>query len=259
MSGLSIWAWGLPVLLLMGFGGWVVSYQKTNVSIADSLWSLFFLLATIVYAALGASTSGPKTWLLWLLLTVWAVRLSAHITWRNWGEDEDRRYRQIRENFAPHFPMTSLFIVFWLQATLAWIISLPLLSVMISPATQITLLDVIGIAIWLTGMVFEAGGDYQLAKFKANPANQGKVMDQGLWRYTRHPNYFGDCCVWWGFYIIALSSGGWWSIISPALMTWLLLRVSGVTLLEKDISQRRPEYQRYIEHTNAFFPGPRSE
>jgi steroid 5-alpha reductase family enzyme len=104
-------------------------------------------------------------------------------------------------------------------------------------------------------MIFETGGDYQLARFKADPANQGKVMDRGLWRYTRHPNYFGEFCIWWGYYLIALAAGGWWSIFAPALMTFLLLHVSGVALLEKDIGQRRPAYRDYIARTNAFFPG----
>ena len=257
MAGFHIWLWGLPVLLLVSFGAWLVSYQLTDTSIADRLWSLFFVLAAIVYVAL-ATVVGHKTWWLLLLLTIWAVRLSAYITWRNWGQGEDRRYQHMRETFAPHFPISSLFIVFGLQSTLAWIISLPLLAVVISPNTPFTMWDGLGVLSWLIGMVFEAGGDYQLAKFKANPVNQNKVMDQGLWRYTRHPNYFGNCCIWWGFFLMALSCGGWWSLVSPLLMTFLLLRVSGVALLEKDIAQRRPDYQAYIERTNAFFPGWRA-
>jgi steroid 5-alpha reductase family enzyme len=108
--------------------------------------------------------------------------------------------------------------------------------------------------LWLVGFVFEAGGDWQLARFQANPANAGKVMDRGLWRYTRHPNYFGDCCIWWGFFAFALSAGAWWSVLSPILMSLLLLRVSGVALLEKDIGERRPQYADYIRRTPAFFP-----
>jgi steroid 5-alpha reductase family enzyme len=117
------------------------------------------------------------------------------------------------------------------------------------------ILDFIGAGLWLLGMVFEAGGDWQLARFKAVPENRGKVMDRGLWRFTRHPNYFGDFCVWWGFYIIAVSGGAWWAMVGPLLMSALLMKVSGVTLLEKDIGERRPQYADYIRRTNAFFPG----
>jgi hypothetical protein len=118
------------------------------------------------------------------------------------------------------------------------------------------LLDYAGVALWFIGFFFEAVGDWQLTQFKRNPANVGKVMDHGLWRYTRHPNYFGDFAIWWGFYLIALAAGAWWSFIGPLLMTGLLLKVSGVALLEKDIGERRPGYADYIRRTNAFFPGP---
>jgi steroid 5-alpha reductase family enzyme len=141
-----------------------------------------------------------------------------------------------------------------LQALLAWLISLPLLGALLSLA-PINGFDVAGAVLWLIGMIFEAGGDWQLTRFKANPGNKGAVMDRGLWRFTRHPNYFGDFCVWWGFYLIALGSGAWWSIAGPLIMSLLLMRVSGVTLLEKDIGNRRPQYADYIRRTNAFFPG----
>jgi steroid 5-alpha reductase family enzyme len=142
-----------------------------------------------------------------------------------------------------------------LQALLAWIISVPLL-VAIRGGGDPGLLDMAAFALWLLGFVFEAGGDYQLSRFKADPANAGKVMDRGLWRYTRHPNYFGDACVWWAFYLFALAAGGWWTVYAPIMMTLLLLKVSGVALLEKTISDRRPQYANYIRTTNAFFPGP---
>jgi steroid 5-alpha reductase family enzyme len=190
-----------------------------------------------------------------ILVSLWAVRLSAHITWRNWGQPEDRRYAEIRRRNEPGFTFKSLYLVFALQGMLAWLISLPFIAAFAGEAS-IGLLDYLGIALWLVGMVFEAGGDYQLVRFKAEPGNKGKVMASGLWRYTRHPNYFGDFCVWWGYFLIALSAGGWWSIFSPLLMSYLLLRVSGVALLEKDIGERRPKYGDYVARTNAFFPGP---
>lgn len=241
---------------LFGFAAffWLVSLVRNDVSIVDSLWSLMFLLSAAVYALI-AENSGPREVLVLALTGLWAVRLSAYITWRNHGEPEDYRYQEIRRNNEPGFRFKSLYIVFVLQALLAWVISLPLLAA-ISGASGPGPLDYAGIALWATGMCFEAIGDIQLSRFKSNPANRGKVLDSGLWRFSRHPNYFGNFAIWWGFYLVALSAGGWWTIISPLLMTFLLLKVSGVALLEKDISGRRPAYRDYIRRTNAFFPGP---
>jgi steroid 5-alpha reductase family enzyme len=255
MFELNAYLYGLGAILVFGIVFWLVSVARRDVSIVDSLWSLMFLLATGVYA-LSLADTGPRLVLILTLVTVWALRLSGHITVRNWGEGEDYRYQQIRANNEPGFTFKSLYIVFGLQGVLAWIISVPLLLALASPQ-PLGLLDFIGIALWIVGMVFEAGGDYQLARFKANPDNRGKVLDTGLWRYTRHPNYFGEACIWWGYFAIALSAGGWWSVYAPALMTFLLLRVSGVAMLEKDIHERRPAYREYIERTNAFIPGPR--
>jgi steroid 5-alpha reductase family enzyme len=191
---------------------------------------------------------------LWLL-ACWAARLSFYITLRNIGKGEDRRYQQVRERNEPRFAFKSLYLVFWLRALLAWIISLPLLGVFASNAPP-GVLDYLGLVVWLVGFVFEAGGDWQLARFKRTPANADAVMNRGFWRFTRHPNYFGEICIWWGFWLMAVSAGGWWSLPGPALLTFLLLRVSGVSLLEKDIGKRRPQYADYVLKTNAFFPGP---
>lgn len=254
MFDLNLWLAGLIALSAVAVGGWLVSIPLRDVSIVDSLWSLMFVLAAVVYAS-AVETVGVRAWLLLALVTIWALRLSGYITWRNHGEDEDRRYQQIRSNNEPGFVWKSFFIVFGLQALLAWIISLPLLGA-INSSAGIGWLDIAGVLLWLVGFIFEAGGDYQLSSFKADPDNKGKVMDKGLWRYTRHPNYFGDFCIWWGFYLLALSAGAWWSIIAPVLMSLLLLKVSGVAMLEKDIGERRPKYRDYIARTNAFFPGP---
>ena len=142
-----------------------------------------------------------------------------------------------------------------LQGFIAWIIAMPLYAA-ISSNTPLGVIDGLALLLVLGGVLFESIADSQMAAFKADDNNQGRVMDKGLWRYSRHPNYFGECCVWWGFFLFAAASGGWWTIISPVLMTFLLLRVSGVTLLEKDIVERRPAYRDYIARTNAFVPGP---
>jgi steroid 5-alpha reductase family enzyme len=233
---------------------WTLSVVKRNVAIVDSLWSLMFLLLAATYAG-AAGRSAPRALPMLILVAVWAVRLSGYITWRNWGHGEDRRYQAIRARNEPHFAFKSLWLIFGLQALLAWVISLPLLGAITSLA-PLGAADAVGAGLWLVGMVFEAGGDWQLARFKADPANAGAVMDRGLWRYTRHPNYFGDFCVWWGFYAVAAGAGAWWSFPGPLAMSVLLLRVSGVTLLEKDIGGRRPAYAEYVRRTNAFFPGP---
>ena len=254
MFDLTAFLVALGVIVTAATGFWLASLLKRDVSIVDSLWPLTFLLAALVYE-LALADTGPRAGLVLLLVGVWSLRLCAYITWRNWGEEEDRRYRKIRANNQPRFELKSLFIVFVLQACIAWVISLPLLAAFASPAA-LNGLDYLAIGLWLVGMVFEAGGDYQLARFKADDANRGKVMDRGLWRYTRHPNYFGNACIWWGFGLMGVAAGAWWALLSPLLMTFLLLRVSGVSLLEQDIGERRPAYADYIERTSAFFPLP---
>jgi steroid 5-alpha reductase family enzyme len=163
----------------------------------------------------------------------------------------------MRADNEPGFWLKSLYMVFGVQAILAWMISLPLLGAVLG-ASPLGWLDYLAVALWLVGFAFEAIGDQQLTRFKADPANRGKVLDRGLWRYSRHPNYFGEACIWWSFYLFALAAGAWWTILGPVLMTYLLLRVSGVTLAEQELVERQPAYCDYIRRTNAFFPGPPS-
>jgi len=255
MNPLTLWLTALPVLLAVATATWLVSVWRRNVNIVDTLWSLLFVLAAVVYA-LTAAPPGPRTPLMLVVVGLWGLRLAAYLAWRNWGHDEDRRYQAIRRRNEPHFAVKSLWLVFGFQALLAWVISLPLAGA-IAGAGPLGLLDALGVALWAVGLLFETVGDWQLARFKRDAASAGQVMDRGLWRYTRHPNYFGDFCVWWGFYLIALGAGAWWSIVGPLLMSHLLLRVSGVRLLERDIGKRRPAYAEYVRRTNAFFPGPR--
>jgi len=245
----------LIVILGIGVVSWIFSVVKQDVSMVDSLWSLFFLIAAGVFAV-EAQPLSPRGMLVLALVAVWALRLSIYITARNWGEPEDYRYRSIRANNEPGFTFKSLFVVFGLQGVLAWIVALPLLPA-ITADSSLNALDFVAALLWLVGFIFEAGGDYQLWKFKSRNDSKGRVLDTGLWRYTRHPNYFGDFCIWWAFYLFAVASGGWWSIVSPLLMSFLLLKVSGVAMLENTIGKRRPEYAAYIHRTNAFFPGPR--
>ena len=256
MFDLGIYVDGLVIILIAGFLTWLLSIAKRDVSIVDSLWAPMFLLAAVAYLSHLADPSA-RALIVVALVGLWALRLTSYITWRNWGEAEDVCYQAIRERNQPGFTFKSLYLVFGLQGVIAWIVSLPLLAAILSDA-PLGVFDWIGIGLWVIGMAFEALGDWQLARFKANPENRGKVLDSGLWRYSRHPNYFGNACIWWGLFLIAFSAGGWWSLISPILMTFLLLKVSGVALLEQDIGERRPAYKDYVRRTNAFIPGPPS-
>jgi len=231
---------------------WVASVPLRDVSIVDSAWSLLVLAPALVAVAL-VPQAGPRAPWVVLLASAWAVRLALYITWRHWGHREDHRYQAIRARNEPHFAWKSLYLVFGLQALLAWLVSLPLMAAVTSSAPW-NALDAIGVALFSFGLVIETLSDGQLARFKADPGNRGRVMTQGLWRYSRHPNYFGEFCVWWGLWLVALAAGAWWTVVSPLLMTVLLLKVSGVTLLEKDIGGRRPAYRAYAARTNAFFP-----
>lgn len=250
----SAYAMGLAAVLVLATLTWLVSVVKRDVSIVDGVWSLMLLAAAVVYSSAVQDYTSRSSLILTLVL-LWALRLAIHIMWRNWGEPEDRRYRDIRRKYEPNFAIKSLGIIFVFQALLAWIISMPLwpaLTVLI----EITAVDMVAVALWTVGMVFETVGDWQLARFTSDPANRGKVMDRGLWRFTRHPNYFGECLIWWGFYVFAVPVGAWWTIVGPLLLTYMLLRFSGVTLLEQTIVERRPGYREYIKRTNAFIPGP---
>jgi steroid 5-alpha reductase family enzyme len=245
----------LLAALLFMTAVWLLSLKLQNASIVDSFWGLGFVFLAWLTAGQGSGFTGRQTLVL-ALITLWGVRLAAHITWRNWGHGEDRRYQVWRQRYGASFWWQSLFRVFWLQAVLLWLIALAPQAALFSPTpATFTWADRLGTLIWLVGFTFEAVADWQLARFKADPANRGLVMEQGLWRYSRHPNYFGETLVWWGIYLIALANPhNWWTVISPVTITFLLLKVSGVTLLEKDLPERRPAYRDYQERTSAFVP-----
>ena len=243
------------VILFLMIPTWLISLFRKDAGIIDICWGIgFALIAWMLF--LSVQERHPDQWLLVILTSVWALRLSIHLAVRNLGKPEDFRYRAMRKRWGASFPLVSLLIVFGLQGAVMWFVSLPLQVGLSVTAPRSTTLAVVGIALWTVGMFFEAVGDWQLVRFKSNPENAGRVLDTGLWRYTRHPNYFGDCLVWWGLFLVAFSqSGAWWTIISPATMTFLLLRVSGVSLLEKTLQTSKPEYADYVDRTNAFLPG----
>lgn len=259
---LSILSANLGLIVVTLAGLWLVSVVRLDASIIDPFWGFGFVLvsgATAWQTGPGADASlGLRAVVLATMTSVWGLRLSLFLLWRNWGHGEDYRYRAMRERHGAKFAWVSLFTVFWLQGAVMWIVAMPLqVGIGFDSGAAWRVADWAGVTLWLVGVSFESIGDWQLARFRANPANCGQVLDRGLWRYTRHPNYFGDCCVWWGMYLVAASGGAWWTIFSPLLMTWLLMRVSGVALLEQTMAERRPEYRRYMLETNAFFPGPK--
>jgi steroid 5-alpha reductase family enzyme len=242
------------VLLLVT---WVVSVPLRNVSIVDIVWGLAFVVIAWTTRLVADGVPARQN-LLVLLVTLWGLRLSVYLLWRNAGKDEDFRYRKMRDRRGDAFVWQSLLTVFVVQAVLAWIVSLPVQLAQVPDEPEgLGPLAFAGIAVWVVGLTFEAVGDHQLARFKGDPANKGKVMDRGLWRYTRHPNYFGDFAVWWGIFLVAAETRvGWIGVIGPLVMSFLLLRVSGVALLERGMDERRPGYAAYIERTSAFFPRP---
>lgn len=230
---------------------WIVSLVVKDASIVDIVWGVGFVV--VGWIALYHGGTDSRSWLVAILTTVWGLRLAGYLAWRNLGKGEDFRYRAMRRRYGERFGLASLIVVFGLQGLLMWVVSLP---VQAAAGGELGPTDAMGIALFAVGFFFETTGDIQLARFKKDPANQGKVLDTGLWRYTRHPNYFGDFCVWWGLYVIALAGGAWWTIVGPLVMTALLMKYSGTGLLEKTIASRRPGYAEYVRRTNTFFPGP---
>jgi steroid 5-alpha reductase family enzyme len=241
----TFWLSAVALLVLM-VGGWVVSLVLRDVSIVDVMWGPAF--AVVAWIAL-AVEGGSRCALMALLVTVWGLRLGGHLLARKRRERrEDPRYGAWRARHGARFPLVSLVTVFLLQGALVWVVSLPVQAA----SGTLSALVWVGVAVWAVGVLFEAIGDRQLAAFKADPANRGRIMDRGLWRFTRHPNYFGDFLVWWGLYLVA---GAWWTAVGPLVMTALLTRVSGKDHLERTMGAR-PGYADYVRRTSGFVPLP---
>ncbi|MBE0667827.1 MAG: DUF1295 domain-containing protein [Bacteroidales bacterium] len=252
---LQIWLQALVVIMIMMTALWIISVIIKNVSIVDLFWGFGFVLTGWYYFF---NTEGYEIskLILMTMVTLWGLRLSGYLTWRNAGKGEDFRYRQFRESYGvKRYWWVSFFQTFLLQGMLMWIISVSLLGAQFySVNSSLGIVDYLGIALWVTGVIFEAGGDIQLARFRADPSNRGKVLNTGLWRYTRHPNYFGDSAVWWGYGFICLAAGSYLPVVGSVIMTALIIRISGVALLEKSLVLKKPQYKEYIETTSAFLP-----
>lgn len=234
---------------------WMLSVRLRDASLADVAWGPCFVAIAVACCLVGPG-AGDRSTLLLVLVAVWGLRLGIYIGWRHDGED--RRYVAMRRKYGEGFVLRSLWSVFGLQAVVAWVVSLPLqVAATDGTPAAIGALGVIGAAVCVAGLTCEATADLQLARFLRRPDATEAVMDSGLWRYSRHPNYFGDALFWWGIWLIALETGtAWWTAIGPIAMTFFLLRVSGVALTERTITSRRPGYGEYVERTSAFVPLP---
>jgi steroid 5-alpha reductase family enzyme len=255
MSFFHIYIQALLIIIAVMTSLWIVSIAVKNVSIADIFWGFGFVIACGFYFIRSPGNEYRKI-ILMSLVSVWGLRLSLYLAWRNIGKGEDFRYREFRRKYGEkRYWWISFFQTFLLQGLLMWLISAPLLGAQyygqdISPG----IIDFAGVLLWITGFIFESGGDLQLAQFKANPSNKGKILDKGFWRYTRHPNYFGDSAVWWGYGIICISSGSYLPALGSVLMTAMIIKVSGVYLLEKSLIDQKPEYKEYVKRTSSFLP-----
>ncbi|HEX2992788.1 MAG TPA: DUF1295 domain-containing protein [Anaerolineales bacterium] len=244
---------GAAILLLMTLL-WLLSLKLKNSSIVDIFWGFGFILIVWLVFALAPHGYLPRRLLVALLVTLWGVRLALHIGSRNWGKPEDFRYARWRKENGPRWWWVSYFKVFLLQGSIMWILSAPLIAAQTSGFPAIlTPMDLLGMSIWGAGLLFESVADAQLAYFKKNPSSRGRILTSGLWKFSRHPNYFGEAVLWWGYYILALAAGAGWTVFAPILMTFLLVKVSGVSMLEKTLKSK-PGYEEYMNNTNAFVP-----
>lgn len=254
-SMLTLMAWNLAAVAALMTVGWLVSLPLRNVTVVDSLWGLGFVLIAWIGFAWGEGYP-VRRGMVAVLTSVWGLRLCAYLSWRNWGKGEDPRYGKWRQASGEGFWLVSLFKVFWLQALFLWVIAVVVQVPQVSAQPDhFTAWDAAGLVVWAVGFVFETVADAQLARFKADPRSAGQVMDQGLWRYSRHPNYFGECLIWWGLFLMALSvPGGVWTVISPIVITLVLLKMTGVALTERTIVEHRPAYRDYQRRTSTFIP-----
>lgn len=252
---LQIYLNGLIGILTLMTILWIISVFIKNVSIVDMFWGFGFVMTNIVYY-ISTDIQYLRHYFLLILVFLWGMRLSIYLAKRNIGKGEDFRYQEFRKNYGEkRYWWISYFQTFLLQGILMWIISLPLLGAnYYTNSDSISIFDYIALIFFIIGIIFEAGGDFQLSKFKKNPANKGKVLNTGLWKYTRHPNYFGDSAVWWSFAFFSIAAQSYWTIIGSIVMTLMIIKVSGVALLEKSLKTQKPEYQEYIRKTSSFIP-----
>lgn len=249
--------YGITVFAVLGYMccWFIASLVRGRNDIADVAWGLGFIVAAAV-SLLAGNTFSARALLISLLVLIWGVRLALHIHSRNRGKGEDQRYKKWREEWGRWFVLRSFFQVFVLQGVLLVLVAAPVIFINAAPPHPLTWYDAIGIVIWCVGFLFEAIGDLQLRRFLSDPAHRGQLMTRGLWKFSRHPNYFGEVTLWWGLWLLALPvPGGWLTVVGPVTITFLILKVSGIPMLEKPYEER-PDFQEYKRRTSAFFPLP---
>lgn len=245
----------LAAVALLEIVGWLISLKRKDVTIADSLWGLGFIIIAWLTFLQGDGLFWRKL-IISAAVSVWGLRLAYHITRRGRGKGEDPRYTAWRKEYGARFPLVSLFRVFLVQALFMWLIAMSIQVGQAAPQPgHITVMDVAGMLLWLTGFLIESSADRQLSRFIKNPENKGRVMRYKLWRYSRHPNYFGESTMWWGLFIVSCSAEyGVFTILSPILITYTLLKITGVSLMEETMFKDDPEYEEYKRTTSSFIP-----
>lgn len=255
MNFVSLWLTAGSIIFVLMTLLWLYSLAIKNSSIVDIFWGTGFVITYWAALLLGSIEVNTRILLLGAIVTIWGLRLSIYIFSRNHGQPEDFRYAAWRAEAGAAWWWRSFFKVFMLQGIIMLIVAAPLIAVLVAdPADTNCSCEYAGFGLWLVGFMFEAGGDWQLSRFKKEPANKGKLLTSGYWSVTRHPNYFGDAAQWWGFWLFAFSAGAWWTVFSPLLMTFLLMKVSGVAMLERTLTKSKPRYEEYTARTSAFFP-----
>jgi len=258
-----IYGSGLGLLLAVLTGLWLLSVRLRNAGIVDAFWGMNFVISGWFYVFAvggdGAGEASPRGLLLMILVTIWGLRLALYLLWRNHIQGdgaEDFRYQEFRRRYGPErYWWVSFFQVFMLQGTLAWLISAPLLGAQMGH-NPLGWLDALAVVVWIVGFAFEAGGDLQLALFKMRRRRPGELLTTGFWRFTRHPNYFGDACCWWAYGLLSIAAGEPLWALGAVLMTALIIKVSGVALLERSLRTDKPGYAEYVRRTSAFIPWP---
>lgn len=246
----------IAAVLLHTTVAWLISVATKRADVIDPFWGPGFIVVIMAAASVGNGAPDKARVVLVALVAIWGLRLGLHLLTRWMKEEhEDRRYASMRKAGSQLWWLRSLVTVFWLQAAILWVVATPLIYAVTSETTVLRFGVALGIIVYCLGLFFEAVGDHQLSQFRKRSDSSGQVLNSGLWKFTRHPNYFGDFAVWWGFFTISLCCGApLWTVISPLIMSVLLMKFSGVGMLEKDIKERRPGYSEYVERTNAFFP-----
>lgn len=238
---------------------WLISIPLRDVSIIDMVFAVILLAVTIASYFL-ADGAEPRKLLIVALVALWAVRITVHLVRRNWGHGEDARYTKLRSWVADDraFVWLSLKKVFLLQGIVLWFVSLPVqVGQLIATPPQPGWVAYLGVAVWAFGMFFEVVADWQLSRFRADPANKGTVLDTGLWKYSRHPNYFGELCIWWGLFLVACEHPlGILTVVGPLLYTHLIINVTGQATLDKKLARSRPGYAEYMQRTSGMIPLP---